>query len=174
MKTSTELRVWLVPLPRSSVRSASCSAVSPCIKPVVPPPPPKPEVWAVVAATILTGIALGVFCFGLLYWARVNYSPRIYYRHVTLSMLGVPEVLGGLLLGILLFILIYPFMGVVVTFLCKILVTSIARVYEWPLVGRWHPNAFLLVASSWPVTIWTIPPLTIAWVMGTFYKFYWQ
>jgi len=135
---------------------------------------PKPDVWAVVTATMFAAVAFWILCDWLLYWAKVSHSPHIYYEHVTLSMLGFPEVLGWLTLATLLFIFVYPLMGLIVSSICGGLAAAIARIYKFEPGERRHPNAFLLFASSWPVTIWTIPLLAFAWGMGLICKFYWK
>ena len=135
---------------------------------------PKPDTWAVVTATILSAAAFEVLCEVLLYWSKVSYSSHVYYKHVTLAMLGIPEVLGALALAVMLFMFAYPLMGLFVAFLCGELGAAIVRIYKLRSGGRAHPNTFLLFVASWPVMIWTIPLLVFAWGLGIVCRFFWK
>jgi hypothetical protein len=135
---------------------------------------PAPDAWAVVTASILAASAFGSLCAYLLYKVKEGYSPHVYYKHVTVSMLGYSTVLGYLLLTALLFILIYPLIGLIVADLSRSLMAGIARIYAFEIDRRRHPNAFLLLASSWPITVWAIPFLTLALSMGLLCRSFWK
>ena len=133
-----------------------------------------PDAWAIVTALFLAASAFGSLCAYLLDRAKEGYSPHVYYKHVTISMLGYSTVLGYLLLTGLLFILVYPLIGLIVADLSRSLVAGIARTYAFEIDRRRHPNALLLLASSWPVTVWAIPLLTLALSIGLLCRSFWK
>lgn len=179
MRTSTGRKIVLLertpPLSCGDVRGRGAVIVQRGVEPAVRPKA-KPDPWAVALATILAMLAFGIICAYLLFLAKESYSHShaVYYKHVTLSMLGLPQVLGGLMLAALPFIFVYPLMGLVVSSLSGVLAKAIARLYEFGPGERVHPNTFLLFASSWPVTILTIPLLAFAWGIGIVCRFFWK
>jgi hypothetical protein len=123
---------------------------------------------------IFAASAFGSLCGYLLVKAKEGYAPNMYYKHVTISMLGVSTVLGYLLLTALLFIMVYPLIGLIVTDLSRALMAGILRVYAFETDKRRHPNTLLLFASGWPITVWAIPFLTLALSMGLLCRSFWK
>lgn len=142
---------------------------------------PRPDSWAVAIATLLTTSAFGVFFTYFLYLSKVDYSEfhsvhPVYYKHVTWPMLvDWPAFPLRVMVFVLLFIIVYPLMGLIVAGLCEKLGEWIAHFYVLKRGERWHPNILLIFCSSWPVTVWAVPLLALAVVLGIIYgPFLWK
>ncbi|HSS78532.1 MAG TPA: hypothetical protein VLV54_17535, partial [Thermoanaerobaculia bacterium] len=127
MGTSSRHKIYLV----RTTSSPHCHSRSVLLQNVEPDlhRKPRPDTWAIVTALFFAVSVFGFLGVYLLYRARVAYSPDVYYQHVTISMLGVGTVLAVLLFGALVFIVVYPLMGLTVTYTFRALVTEIVQIY---------------------------------------------
>lgn len=141
------------------------------------PPKPKPRPWAVALAVALSILAAWLLGAWLLAQAKIHHGPEnVFYKHVDASMLDPAILLQYVILPVALFLLFYPVTGLLVTFISGVLAAAIGRVYEFPRdpSRRVHPDTLLIYAAAWPVTMWLIPLLIFAWVMGHICKPLWK
>lgn len=143
----------------------------------VVPLKPRPRPWAVVQAVALSALACWLFGASLLKQAKIDHGPpNVFYKFVDASMLDPSIVLQYVVLPLALFILFYPVMGLLVTYISGALAIWIGRIYEFARdrSRRLHPDTLLIYASAWPVTVWLIPMLVFAVGMGFIYRSFWR
>jgi hypothetical protein len=166
--------IFLPPLSRGSLRY--CNDVLRNREPVVLRKP-RPRPWAVVQAVALSALACWLFYAYLLAQAKIHHGPpNVFYKFVDASMLDPSVLLQNVIFPVALFILFYPVIGLLVTYLSGALAVPIGQIYEFERdrSRRLHPDTLLIYASAWPVTVWLIPLLVFAMGMGIIYRSFWR
>jgi hypothetical protein len=85
------------------------------------------------------------------------------------------ELAMTVLLPTVIFGFVHPIIGRVVSFTCEQLCDAIDSVYQFSdkEFGCWKPDGALAVGMLWPITMFLIPLLSVALIMGYLYRSMW-